>query len=84
MTKGFYVVVPASPAGALYQREAINQDILSRVKTQLDERLNFVASGLSRVGIQSTRLNNAALKELLWSIFNPKEAETGQVPQFPD
>jgi hypothetical protein len=53
-----------------------------RCKTQLWQRMEFVAMGLRRCGLEAVPLTTPELIELFWSIHHPKEAEVGYYPEI--
>lgn len=55
-----------------YKTEEFNKN-----KSQLMQRVQHVASGLSGVGIKMTALNTQELIELFYSIYNPTVSEHG-------
>ncbi len=95
MTKSFYVVIPFFPAaintqaalkGLLKKQEAVplTEESFQQAKAQLLQRMEFIAMGLRRSGLQSTLLSTEELIELFWSNHHPTEAETGYYPEIPD
>jgi hypothetical protein len=96
LVKTFFVVVPYTlleaegQAGGVGKKifkaakiPALTEEIFQRCKTQLWQRMEFVALGLRRCGLQAVPLTTAELVELFWSLYHPKEAETGYYPEFP-
>src|SRR3989344_109307 len=92
MTKNFFVVVPFSllETVSLDERRHIpkitgglSDDDLQRMKTQLWQRMEFVALGLRRMGLKVAPLNSEELIELFWSWHHPKESEVGYYPEIP-
>ncbi|MBI2452795.1 MAG: hypothetical protein HYV55_01020 [Parcubacteria group bacterium] len=92
MTKSFFVVVPFSllETVSLDERRRIpkiagslSDDDLQRMKTQLWQRMEFVALGLRRMGLKIAPLNSEELIELFWSWHHPKESEVGYYPEIP-
>lgn len=94
MSKNFFVVVPFAqmeipgtagtksffkkqPAGELQENE------FNRAKAQLWQRMEFVALGLRRCGLQCVPLNTAESIELFWVLYHPQEAEVGYYPEIP-
>ena len=53
-----------------------------RCKTQLWQRMEFVAIGLKRCGLNAIPLTTPEIVELFWSIHHPKEAEVGYYPEI--
>ena len=58
----------------------IPDDKFEEYKTQLFQRVDSVASGLTSSGVRVAPLNTDELTELYYSIFNPGENEKGGVP----
>ena len=92
MTKNFFVVVPFSLLETVSldsQRHipkitgGLSDDDLQRMKTQLWQRMEFVALGLRRMGLKIAPLNSEELIELFWSWHHPKESEVGYYPEIP-
>jgi type IV secretory pathway VirB4 component len=95
MTKNFYVVVPFYPTVADAQSALkgiigkqnttqLTEEGFQQAKIQLTQRMEFIAMGLRRSGLQSTLLSTEDLIELFWSNHHPTEAETGYYPEIPD
>ncbi len=95
MQKIFYVMVPFSLLESQEQAAGKKQKLLptkiptmteedfQRCKGQLWQRVEFVALGLRRCGLQAVPLNNQELIELYWSFYHPMEAERGYYPEIP-
>ena len=92
MSKSFYVVVPFTLieipeiGGGLFSKKSkteISQEKLKRGKSQLWQRMEFVAMGLRRCGLKSVPLNTSELIELFWSLHHPEEAAIGYYPEIP-
>jgi len=94
MQKIFYVVVPFTlleSQGQISEKRpklpikisALTEEEFQRCKSQLWQRVEFVALGLRRCGLQSVPLNTLELIELLWSFYHPSEAEKGYSPELP-
>jgi len=94
MTKTFFVVVPftlieipgqEAVKGLLGKKTppGLSEEQFQRCKSQLWQRMEFVALGLRRCGLQCVPLNTSELVELFWSIYHPEEAETGYYPEIP-
>ena len=73
-TKGFFTCQPV----AIFTEEQFQ-----RAKSQLWQRMEFVALGLRRCGLQCIPLNTSELIELFWSLYHPEEAEVGYYPEIP-
>ncbi|MDO8663338.1 MAG: hypothetical protein Q7K28_00645 [Candidatus Wildermuthbacteria bacterium] len=85
MSKSFFVAVPfpqLNIPGANRGQEA-EESQFQRAKSQLWQRLEFVALGLRRCGLQCSPLSTAELIELFWSAYHPQEAEVGYYPEIP-
>lgn len=99
MTKRFFIIVPFTiweikgekkPGtnfkdllGKKKQIISLSEEEFQRCKTQLWQRMEFVALGLRRCGLQAVPLNSEEIIELLWSLHHPKEAEVGYYPEIP-
>jgi len=95
MSKSFFVVIPfalleakaiASPLDLLKSStgsSSLTEAEFQRCKSQLWQRMEFVALGLRRCGLQAMPLTTPELIELFWSLHHPKEAEVGYFPEIP-
>ena len=94
MNKSFFVIVPftlfealgASAPIKLLKRptiKALTEDEFQRCKSQLWQRMEFVALGLRRTGLKAVPLTTEELIELFWKTHHPKEAEFGYYPEIP-
>lgn len=90
MSKSFYVVVPFTlieiPGLTSTKDSSIKQlseERFQQAKFQLWQRMEFVALGLRRCGLQTAPLNTSELIELFWSLYHPEEAEVGYYPEIP-
>lgn len=94
MNKSFFVIVPFSlfealgPAAGtrLFKRKverALTEEEFQRCKSQLWQRIEFVALGLRRCGLKAVPLTTEELIELFWRTHHPKEAEFGYYPEIP-
>lgn len=94
MTKNFYVVVPftifeiegrvkGKKIGRRPKIPLLTEERFQRCKTQLWQRMEFVALGLKRCGLRAIPLTTPELIELFWAIHHPKEAEVGYFPEIP-
>ena len=87
MTESFYLIVPFNPAPIQKmgftdsllgkskpeptdEENAENEDFQA-LKSQLWQRVEFVASGLSGCGIRAVPLNTEELTELFYKLYNP-------------
>ena len=91
MAKNFFVVVPftlvevpgVTKTFGRKKKEQPTETFFQRAKSQLWQRMEFVALGLRRCGLQSIPLNSPELIELFWSLHHPDEAEVGYYPEIP-
>ena len=95
MSKSFFVVIPFNILEAkvvvspikLFKSSTnpspLTEDEFLRCKSQLWQRMEFVALGLRRCGLQAIPLTTPELIELFWSLHHPKEAEVGYYPEVP-
>ncbi len=59
----------------------IKDEEFEKYKNQLWQRMEFVALGLKRCGLDSIPLTTLELIELFWSIHHPDQAEVGYSPE---
>lgn len=94
MAKNFFVIVPFSliesvPVGgkgrfsSVKVKGRLSEEEFQRMRNQLWQRMEFVALGLRRAGLQTIPLSSEELIELLWSWHHPQEAEVGYYPEIP-
>ena len=95
LTKNFFIVIPytllettgTDVAGKGILKRAkiptLTEETFHRCKTQLWQRMEYVALGLRRCGLQAVPLTTPEIVELFWSLHHPKEAEVGYYPEFP-
>jgi len=93
MTKTFFIVVPFTiietqgiSAIKLLKKPVmptLTEEEFQRCKSQLWQRMEFVALGLRRCGLQCVPLSTPELIELFWSLHHPDEAEIGYYPEIP-
>ena len=93
MTKNFYVIVPftlletheVTPRELLKTPKAptLTEEQFQRCKTQLWQRMEFLALGLRRCGLAAIPLNTSEIIELFWALHHPKQAEVGYYPEIP-
>lgn len=98
MSKSFFVVIPYTVFDAFGSKGAgkglfkkgkkqktanLSEENFQMCKTQLWQRMEFVALGLRRCGLQAIPLSTLEIIELFWSLHHPKEAEVGHYPEFP-
>ena len=94
MNKRFFVIVPytlaelevSAPIKELFQKkdkgEIMTEAVFQRARTQLYQRMEFLAIGLRRCSLLAAPLTSAELIELLWSIYHPQSAEVGYYPSI--
>lgn len=63
---------------------SITENQFQQAKYQLQQRVSYVASGLSGCGIQAAPLNTSEMIELFWNFHHLEEAETGHCPEIID
>lgn len=87
LSKIFFLTVPFTlvEIPKLIGKKEINfdEDHFQRAKSQLWQRMEFVAVGLRRCGLQCSPLNTLELIELFWSLHHPDESEVGYYPDIP-
>jgi hypothetical protein len=62
---------------------ALTEEEFQRCKAQLLQRVEFIALGLSRCGLQAVPLATPEIIELFWSFYHPQETERGYSPEIP-
>lgn len=62
-------------------REITDSDF-QRCKVQLWQRMEFLALGLKRCGLEAIPLTTPELIELFWAIHHPEQAEVGYYPEI--
>ncbi len=87
LTKSFFIIVPFTliemPKIGTRQEVKFDEEKFQRAKSQLWQRMEFVASGLRRCGLKCTFLDSLELTELFWSLYHPEESEIGYYPEIP-
>jgi hypothetical protein len=96
MTKNFFVVVPFYPSPLEFKKttpvaktqkektvSSLTEESFQRCKNQLWQRMEFLALGLKRCGLQTIPLITNELIELFWGLHHPREAEFGYYPEIP-
>ena len=88
MSKTFFIIVPYTPGATLQMHTGLLSKLfggktkknleVDRVRfeehrTQLEQRINVVESGLVRTGVRTAVLGTEELVELFFKIFNPGE-----------
>lgn len=94
MSKNFFVVVPFTlveipgmeTAKGIFKSKVtptLSEEQFQRCKSQLWQRMEFIALGLRRCGLKCVPLNTSELIELFWSLYHPEQAEIGYYPELP-
>lgn len=92
MSKNFFLVVPysvieeAASSGEFFRAPRIpvlTEEQFQRCKSQLWQRMEFLALGLKRIGLQAMALATPELIEFFWALHHPKEAEIGYYLEIP-
>lgn len=60
----------------------IKDDEFQRCKQQLWQRMEYLAMGLRRCGLEAVPLTTPELIELFWAIHHPDQAEIGYYPEI--
>jgi len=82
MSKNFFIVVPYTPGalsmnsnmGSIFgqKKKAVsNDEKFEEHRLQLEQRASLVEQGLNRIGVRTVALEDEALVELYYHIFNP-------------
>ena len=71
-----------SKGSASQQGQPIKDEEFQRCKTQLWQRMEYLAMGLRRCGLEAVPLTTPELIELFWSIHHPDQAEVGYYPEI--
>jgi hypothetical protein len=69
-------------SGQKQQTQQVKDDDFQRCKTQLWQRMEYLAMGLRRCGLEAVPLTTPELIELFWSIHHPDQAEVGYYPEI--
>lgn len=92
MSKNFFIVIPYNPLaltignnfsslfGSKGNTKAADEMKFEEQRLQLEQRAALVEQGLNRIGVRTIALENEALVELYYHIFNPTEVGR-QAPQ---
>lgn len=93
MSKTFFITVPFTlletqglPPSKMFkiqQTFVLTENDFQRCKSQLWQRMEFIALGLRRCGLQAIPLSTSELIELFWGLHHPREAEIGYYPEIP-
>jgi hypothetical protein len=90
MRKSFYVVIPYTPPlvsqskgvgklFSLFDKKKTNTENVAdfeEQRSQLEQRVNVVIQGLTRLGLRTAELGTQEVIELLYKTFNPGEVAT--------
>jgi len=68
--------------GKQEQDKKLDDDKFQRCKTQIWQRMEYVAMGLRRCGLEAVPLTTPELIELFWAIHHPDQAEVGYYPEI--
>lgn len=63
-------------------QKAMSDEEFQRARTQLWQRMEFLAMGLRRCGLEAIPLTTSELIELFWAIHHPEQAEIGYYPEI--
>lgn len=69
-------------SGKKKQDKEVDDSQFQRCKTQLWQRMEFLAMGLRRCGLEAIPLTTPELIELFWAIHHPDQAEIGYYPEI--
>ncbi len=95
MAKTFYTIIPFIPFELAkvetYKklltkpatRKPLTEEEFYRYRSQLWQRMEFVALGLKRCGLRAVPLTTRELVELFWGVHHPEESEVGYFPEVP-
>ncbi len=64
------------------QNQKLKDDDFQRCKSQLWQRMEYLAMGLRRCGLEALPLTTPELIELFWAIHHPDQAEVGYYPEI--
>ena len=90
MTKQFFVVVPYTLGEVTGKKKGLfkpsipkmDDESFKMAREQLLQRMEFVAIGLKRCGLNVVPLTTPEIIELFWAWHHPKEAEVGYYPEI--
>ena len=95
MAKTFYTIIPFVPfeltkvetykklLAKPTARKPLTEEEFYRYRSQLWQRMEFVALGLKRCGLRAVPLTTRELVELFWGVHHPEESEVGYFPEVP-
>lgn len=61
---------------------SLTDEQFQRCRSQLWQRMEFVAMGLRRCGLEAVPLTTPEIIELFWAVHHPKQAEIGYYPEI--
>jgi type IV secretory pathway VirB4 component len=64
------------------ENKPLDDNQFQRCKTQLWQRMEYLAMGLRRCGLEAVPLTTPELIELFWAIHHPDQAEVGYYPEI--
>ncbi len=64
------------------KKQQLNEEDFEKCKNQLWQRMEFLAMGLKRCGLDVIPLTTPELIELFWAIHHPDQAEIGYYPEI--
>jgi len=85
MSKSFYMIISVSPMENIRQgfftklfssnknQPALDEKELKRLENQLNQRVDYIITGIRSMGLRAARLGQDELIELLYSLYNPGE-----------
>ncbi len=87
MSKNFFVVIPYTPKsldigsniGSLFGQKkntSVDDTNFEEHRLQLEQRASLVEQGLNRIGVRTIALEDEALVELYYHIFNPGDVSS--------
>ena len=79
IVRQFDALNPANKGG---QPTALTDEEFGKCKSQLWQRMEFLAMGLKRCGLDVIPLTTPELIELFWAVHHPAEAEVGYYPEI--
>ncbi|KKR10455.1 MAG: hypothetical protein UT37_C0001G0010 [Parcubacteria group bacterium GW2011_GWA2_39_18] len=92
MSKSFYIVISVSPMENIKQglfsklfspknQPLIDEKESKRLENQLDQRVDYILSGIRSMSLRAVRLGRDELVELLYSLYNPGEEKREELLQ---
>ena len=69
-------------SGQQNSAQEMDDEKFQRCKTQLWQRMEYLAMGLRRCGLEAMPLTTPELIELFWAIHHPDQAEVGYYPEI--